>query len=60
MKSNVEFANILSASQQIDPVFLNTPIATDAALDSAAGCQLLAKVEVANPIGSFKIGRAHV
>ncbi|GAA0713405.1 threonine ammonia-lyase [Dokdonella soli] len=54
MGSTVEIANVLTASRRIDPVFLDTPTTTDTALDAALGCHVLAKVEIANPIGSFK------
>ncbi|HEX5352834.1 MAG TPA: pyridoxal-phosphate dependent enzyme [Rhodanobacteraceae bacterium] len=42
------------AARHIDPVFLNSRIATSDALDAVAGCRVLAKVELENPIGSFK------
>jgi threonine dehydratase len=46
--------NILAASRQIDPVFLESPVLVATALDGALGCQLVAKVETRNPVGSFK------
>ncbi|SFR94999.1 threonine dehydratase [Dyella sp. OK004] len=49
-----DIANILAAGSQIDPVFLDSPLVSDEGLDAALGCQLLAKNETANPIGSFK------
>ncbi|TCO38916.1 threonine ammonia-lyase [Dokdonella fugitiva] len=45
---------IEAARGHIDPAHLDTPVATSAALDAALGCHLLAKIETANPIGSFK------
>ena len=45
---------IEAARGHIDPGHLDTPVATSAALDAVLGCRLLAKVETANPIGSFK------
>ena len=49
-----DFSRTLQAARHIDPVFLDSPLARDDALDAALGCQLLAKVELANPLGSFK------
>lgn len=45
---------ILESARHIDPAFLHSPVATDDALDAQLGCRLLAKVEFANPVGSFK------
>ncbi|MFI4957757.1 MAG: pyridoxal-phosphate dependent enzyme, partial [Lysobacterales bacterium] len=45
---------ILTASRHIDPVFLDSPIDTDSRLDRQLGCHVLAKVELDNPVGSFK------
>lgn len=45
---------ILAASRHIDPVFLDSPTLTNDTLDAALRCQLIAKDETANPIGSFK------
>ncbi|HEU4664588.1 MAG TPA: pyridoxal-phosphate dependent enzyme [Dokdonella sp.] len=45
---------IEAARSHIDPAYLDTPVASDPALDAALGCHMLAKVETANPIGSFK------
>jgi threonine dehydratase len=50
----LNLAHILTASRHIDPVFLDSPIAIDNRLDRQLGCHVLAKVELANPIGSFK------
>lgn len=47
-------AHILNASRHIDPVFLDSAVATDSRLDMHLGCQVLAKVELDNPLGSFK------
>jgi threonine dehydratase len=54
MPSTLELANVLNAAARIDPVFLDTPLASARSLDAALGCDVLAKVETANPIGSFK------
>lgn len=45
---------IEAAMDVIDPVFLNSPIATSEALNDILGCRLAAKVETLNPIRSFK------
>jgi threonine dehydratase len=45
---------ILTASRHIDPVFLNSPTLTNDAFDAVLRCQLIAKDETGNPIGSFK------
>lgn len=45
---------IVQAASAIDPVFLDTPVVTSAALDKRAGRPILIKDESANPIGSFK------
>ena len=54
MTAPLDLAAIRAAPPLIDPVFLNTPLRTDADLDAALGCCLLAKDETGNPIGSFK------
>lgn len=46
--------SIAAASASIDPVFLQTPQFESASLSEALGCQLVLKVETANPIRSFK------
>lgn len=45
---------IREASRHIDVAFLHSRVATSDALDAALGCRILAKVELENPIGSFK------
>ena len=50
----IHIANILSALDLIDPVFLNSPLISAPSLDAKLACHVLAKVESANPIGSFK------
>jgi|SRR5579872_2171652 len=50
----ISFDNIRAAAGRIDAVFLNSPTATADSLDAALGCQVVAKVELANPVGSFK------
>lgn len=54
MQSTPRIEHILDAARHIDPVFLDSPLLASDALDAALGCQLLAKNETANPIGSFK------
>lgn len=49
-----DLARMRTAAGRIDPLFLDTPVARSAALDAAIGCDLRAKVETDNPIGSFK------
>jgi threonine dehydratase len=46
--------NILAAPGRIDPLFLNSPQLTDTPLDRVLGCQVVAKIETQNPVGSFK------
>lgn len=50
----LKLENILEASRQIDPVFLNTPQYNCESLSAALGCELILKVEIVNPIRSFK------
>jgi threonine dehydratase len=45
---------VLDARRHIDRVFLRSSLLTAAALDAATGCHVLAKSELANPIGCFK------
>jgi len=45
---------ILEASRAVDPTFLHTPQFISEPLSAAVGCNLTAKVEVLNPIRSFK------
>ncbi|MFC4763145.1 threonine ammonia-lyase [Dyella koreensis] len=54
MSPIADTASMLAAASHIDPVFLDSPLVSDIGLDAALGCQLLAKNETANPIGSFK------
>ena len=54
MPMQTRLDRILDASRHIDPVFLDSPTHTHAALDATLRCRLLAKDETANPIGSFK------
>jgi len=51
---DIDIARIRSAHEEIDPIFLNTPVAAHDALNQALGCSLLAKVETLNPIRCFK------
>ncbi|MEI7037658.1 threonine ammonia-lyase [Fulvimonas yonginensis] len=48
------FSRILRSVRHIDPLFLESALVRDDALDARLGCRLLAKVEFANPLGSFK------
>ena len=54
MPPNLDITDILAAPKLIDPVFLHSPILSHDMLDAALGCHVLAKAELANPIGSFK------
>jgi threonine dehydratase len=54
MSDAISLADIRAAPSQIDPVFLNSPVLKDTSLDVSLGCQLVAKVETQNPVGSFK------
>jgi threonine dehydratase len=54
MPTHTRIEHILDASRHIDPVFLDSPTLTNAAFDAALRCQLVAKDETVNPIGSFK------
>lgn len=50
----ISLQGILCASQCIDPAFLATPQFVCEPLSAELGCRLLVKVEVLNPIRSFK------
>jgi threonine dehydratase len=54
MNCPISVASITAAPAHIDPVFLNSPVLKDTRLDRPLGCQLVAKVETQNPVGSFK------
>lgn len=54
MQGMLEIERVRRAAGRIDPVFLDTPLLHAAALDAELGCELLAKDETRNPIGSFK------
>jgi threonine dehydratase len=54
MNFKISVAGIAAAPSQIDPVFLNSPVLKDTRLDRSLGCQVVAKVETENPVGSFK------
>jgi threonine dehydratase len=49
-----DIAGVVDAPRHIDRVFLRSSLLTAAALDAATGCHVLAKSELANPIGCFK------
>ncbi len=51
---DLRIERLLAAHTAIDPVFLHSPIAAHASLDSVLGCSLFSKVETLNPIRSFK------
>lgn len=50
----ITLEGILEASQTVNPVFLNTPQFVSEPLAAELGCTLTTKVEVLNPIRSFK------
>ena len=54
MNYTISVASITAAPPHIDPVFLNSPVLKDTRLDGVLGCELVAKVETQNPVGSFK------
>jgi threonine dehydratase len=54
MQASIAIERILDAPRQIDPVFLRSRLRTDHGFDHVLGCQVLAKDETDNPIGSFK------
>ena len=54
MAEELSLARIEAATRLIDPQFRNTPQFVDPQLSDALGRQVVVKVEVANPLGSFK------
>jgi len=54
MNPLLSVASITAALPRIDPVFLNSAVLENTRLDASLGCQLVAKVETDNPVGSFK------
>lgn len=50
----IRLEHIQEASQNIDPVFLNSPQFYAESLSDVLGCELIVKVETMNPIRSFK------
>jgi threonine dehydratase len=50
---------IEQARQGIDPVFLDSPQFENDQLNAALGCSVVLKVEIINPIGSFKARGAY-
>lgn len=52
--SRLSLDNIADAARSIDPVFLHTPQFVSEGLSAKFGCELMLKVETANPIGCFK------
>ena len=53
-KHRLSLDRIALAAKTIDPVFSGSPQYECASLSEALGCRLLLKIEVANPIRSFK------
>ncbi|NUS74180.1 MAG: pyridoxal-phosphate dependent enzyme [Corynebacteriales bacterium] len=53
-KTRLNTDRIRAARLAIDPVFLNTPLYSAEALESALGCTVNIKLETANPVRSFK------
>ena len=53
-QSSLSSARIEHARRLIDPVFLNMPLVADKALDHTLGVELHLKLELDNPIRSFK------
>lgn len=49
-----DIAGVLDARRHIHRIFLRSSLLTAAALDAITGCHVLAKSELANPIGCFK------
>lgn len=52
--TRLNLSRILQAKQEISPAFRNTPQYSCPALSSLLGCELIIKLETANPIGCFK------
>ena len=50
----LKLANIMAARALVDPVFLNSPQFAPEPLGEALSCNLVLKLETANPIRSFK------
>jgi threonine dehydratase len=50
----VQWSSIEQAAVAIDPVFTNTPVVHQQALDDEIGCRLILKVESLGPLRSFK------
>jgi threonine dehydratase len=54
MRTPVAHEEIVRMRALIDPVFLDSPVLGNDALDTALGCTCLLKIETLNPIRSFK------
>src|SRR6516164_3346569 len=54
VSSRLQLERIEEAAQIIEPVFLNSPAFQVESLESVLGCRLVLKVEVLNPVRSFK------
>ncbi|MHA7685067.1 pyridoxal-phosphate dependent enzyme [Cupriavidus sp. PET2-C1] len=50
----LDLDGILEASRSVDPIFLHTPQFISEPMAAAVGCTLTTKIEVLNPIRSFK------
>lgn len=54
MNHRLKLEHISEAARRIDPVFLNSPQYNCEGLSEVLGCELVLKVEIINPIRSFK------
>jgi threonine dehydratase len=54
MSVQISVERILAAPRYIDPVFLNSAVLENTALDRSLRCRAVLKVETQNPVGSFK------
>lgn len=54
MEHRLKLENISEAARRIDPVFLHSPQYNCEGLSETLGCELILKIEIINPIRSFK------
>jgi threonine dehydratase len=54
MQTRLDLARIRAARQEIDPIFLDTPLYECDPLGRELGCTVSVKLETANPVRSFK------
>ena len=54
MRTRLDTARIRAAREEIDPVFLDSPLFRCEALEPVLGCAVSIKLETANPVRSFK------